>query len=279
MPAADALERVLASTQAREKLMRFFVAWLEIREADELTLSPAVFPEFTPAFAAAARAETLAFLQAALSKSTPTLKDITQAVPANAPDAHRLGVFTTAATIASHSGPTTTRLVKRGVFFTRKVMCIDLGNPPPDANTTLPTDGGATERERVETATTPARCQGCHAYINPFGFMQENYDALGRWRTTDDGAPIDAHVKIPWLDEGPLETSSPTEAFKAITSSARFKQCFVKQLFRFYLGRDEQPGDAALMRDMFFWFAHDDEQDLLKLLRTLSTSPRFSTRT
>ena len=41
--------------------------------------------------------------------------------------AQRLGIFTQPAVIASHSGPTTTRLVKRGVFFTRKVMCMPLG--------------------------------------------------------------------------------------------------------------------------------------------------------
>ncbi len=273
-PADQALDLVLASPQARAKLERFFFAWLEVREADEFTIAPSVFPEFTPAFAAAAREETRRFVAAALGKPTPVLKDITQGSTGE----HAFGVFTQPAVLASHSGPTTTRLVKRGVFFTRKVMCMELGAPPPDVNTTLPAGGGDTERARIEAATTPARCQGCHAFINPFGFVLENYDALGRWRTTDEGHPIDARIAVPWLDEGRLETDSPTDALKAFTSSARFKQCFVKQLFRYYLGRSELPSDSALLRDMFFWFAHDDEQDLVKLLRTLGRSPRLTHR-
>jgi len=44
--------------------------------------------------------------------------------------------------------------------------------------------------------------------INPFGFMQENYDAMGRYRTTDTGKPVDASISVDFLDEGPLTPSS-----------------------------------------------------------------------
>ena len=40
--------------------------------------------------------------------------------------------------------------------------------------------------------TATGACPGCHDVINPFGFMQENFDAIGRWRTLDEGQPIDA---------------------------------------------------------------------------------------
>ena len=107
---------------------------------------------------------------------------------------------------------------------------------------------GATERQRIETVTAQTTCQGCHGIINPFGFMQENYDAIGRWRTTDDGAPIDASITVSFLDEGPLSTSSPVEALRAFTRAARFQQCFARQVFRYYLGRDEGAGDDAVIR-------------------------------
>jgi hypothetical protein len=32
----------------------------------------------------------------------------------------------------------------------------------------------------------------CHAVINPLGFSLENYDALGRWRDTENGRPVDS---------------------------------------------------------------------------------------
>jgi hypothetical protein len=192
--------------------------------------------------------------------------------------AQRLGIFTQPAVIASHSGPTTTRLVKRGVFFTRKVMCLPLGVPPEDLDTSVPVDAGSTERERIENVTTPARCAGCHAFINPFGFMQENYDAIGRFRTEDGGRPIDASISVDFLDEGPLTASSGIEALRAFTRSLRFQQCFTRQMFRFYMGRDEQAGDDPLLRQLFFEFARDDGQSIVGMLRSLAGAASFSAR-
>jgi hypothetical protein len=126
--------------------------------------------------------------------------------------------------------------------------------------------------------TAQAKCVGCHASINPFGFMQENFDAIGRWRTTDDGAPIDASISVGFLDEGPVSTSSPVDALRAFTRSWRFQQCFARQLFRFYSGRDEAAGDDPLLRQMFFDFANDGTQDIVGMLRTLASAPAFSRR-
>ena len=294
---ARTVDRILATPQAREKLLGFFAAWLEIKEADEFTLDPGAYPDFTPAVAAAAVEETRRFLTHHLAKASPTLKDVTQSTqsfvsqslasiyelaPGTAlvdlDPSRRLGIFTQPAVIASHSGPTTTRLVKRGVFFTRKVMCLPLGAVPSDVDTTLPNPAGQTERQRIDAPTRAARCVGCHAFINPFGFVQENYDATGKWRTTDNGQPIDASIVVNFLDEGQLVTRSPVTAMKTFTSSARFKQCFVRQLFRHYVGRDERPSDDPLLRKMFFTFALKDDQDLVGLLRLLATSSQFSQR-
>src|SRR4030095_6752732 len=42
------VDAVLATPEARAKLLRFFVAWLEVKEPDEFTIATNVFPEFTP---------------------------------------------------------------------------------------------------------------------------------------------------------------------------------------------------------------------------------------
>ena len=80
------------------------------------------------------------------------------------------------------------------------------------------------------------------------------------------------------LDEGPLAAAGPVEALKALTSSAMFKQCFVRQLYRFYMGRQEEPADDPLLRRMFFNFTHKDGQDILKLLEAIATSERIRQR-
>jgi hypothetical protein len=68
------------------------------------------------------------------------------------------------------------------------------------------------------------------------------------------------------------------DALKGFTKSLRFKQCFVRQIFRFYTGRDEIPSDDPVLREMFFGFANNDEQAIVKLLRVLATSSSFSQR-
>jgi hypothetical protein len=290
---------VLASPEARAKLLRFFIAWLEIKQPDQFALSSSVFPEFTAEVAAAVVNETSKFLERQLASAAPKLKDLTESSqsfvsstsaflygnnvnadssPVELDPAQRLGIFTQPAVIASHSGPTTSRLVKRGVFFVRKVMCIPLGAPPPGTDTTVPDTPSATERERVESVTAQAPCNGCHAFINPFGFMLENYDAIGRYRTREEGGAIDPNISVGFLDEGPFESSSPVEALRVFTRSYRFQQCFVRQLFRFYSGREETAGDDPLLRQMFFDFADGEKQDIVQLLHTLANAPAFSQR-
>lgn len=297
--AQKTIDQVLASAEARAKLLRFFLAWLEVKEPDEFSIASSVFPEFTPAVAAAIVNETRSFLERQLSQAAPRMRDVTESTQAFVSGAtaflygksassasslseldktQRLGIFTQPAVLASHSGPTTSRLVKRGVFFVRKVMCIPLGSPPPDVDTTIPSAAGATERQRVETVTAQAKCAGCHTFINPFGFMQENFDAIGRYRTMDEGAPIDASVDVAFLDEGRVSTDAPLEALRAFTRSWRFQQCFARQLFRFYSGREEVATDDPVLRQMFVDFASNDEQDIVRMLHTLASAPTFPRR-
>ena len=57
-----------------------------------------------------------------------------------------------------------------------------------------------------------------------------------------------------------------------------FKQCFVRQLFRFYMGRQEEPSDDPLLRRMFIEFAENDEQDIMALVEALAASDRHVKR-
>jgi hypothetical protein len=299
--ASATIGTIMASPAAREKLVRFFMAWLEIKEPDEFTISQKVFPEFTPTLAAAMRAETRQFLRTHLSRANPSLKDITQATQSFVPQslaplyggnirassgstlvdlnpAQRLGIFSHPAVLASHSGPTDTRPIKRGVFWVRKAMCMEMEPPPKDLHAKLYDLVGATERQRIEHSTSGPACAGCHKVINPFAFFQENYDALGRWRTEDKGQAIDASILINFLDEEPIKTTTSVEALKVLTSSMMFKQCFVRQLFRFYMGRTEEPSDDPLLRRLFVAFADQDHQDIVRTVQLLTASDRIVKR-
>lgn len=300
--AAATIRALSRSAAAREKLVRFFKAWLEIREPADFTISTEVFPEFKPGLAAAIVGDTDRFLRAKLMADAPSLKDITQSAdafasretqsivgaksaatdkPISLDPSQRLGIFSQPAVLASHSGPTNSRTIKRGVFFTRKVMCMEMGQPSKEVLKAVEESYPAlqtTERARIESATGEKGCAGCHKVIDPFGFALENYDAIGRWRTRDNGHPIDASILIDYLDEDAVKTTGPVEALKAFTSSAMFKQCFVRQLFRYYMGRQEEPSDDPLLRRMFLEFALGDRQDILQMVYMLTSSDRIVRR-
>jgi hypothetical protein len=81
---------------------------------------------------------------------------------------------------------------QRGAFVWRHLLCRDLGNPPPNAGMPPVPDPAFTTRERFEQAhSTLPSCAGCHAIIDGIGFGLENFDTAGRWRTTENGKPID----------------------------------------------------------------------------------------
>ncbi len=295
------ISAILASKASREKLVRFFKAWLEVRDPGEFTISQQIFKDFTDTTATAMLAETDSFLRDALAKPTPRLLDITHATrtfvskalepiyatkaddPAGTKAidlnrAQRLGIFTHPAVLASHSGPTNSAPIKRGVFFARKIMCVDLEPPPQGLDLTIYEKPGATERQRIEAVTGQNACVGCHKIIDPLGFFQESYDALGRWRTQEEGQPIDASMHAAFLGKDVPKTTTAVEALKALTATSQFKQCFVRQLFRFYMARKEDPSDDRLLREMFVTFAHNDSQDILALVRLLANSDRVSMR-
>ena len=296
--AAATLDAIITAPQAREKLKRFFATWLEIKEPSEFTISPNYYPEFDAKLAAAMLNETDRFLDAKLAKAAPKLKDITQGElpPASADLAPiytpakadpiamklaesdgplRMGIFSLPAVLASHSGPTTTRSMKRGVFWGKKVMCMNMQPAPANLHIELDEIDNATERQRIEQTTKRSACAGCHSVINPLGFFQENYDATGKWRNEESGQPVDSSVTINFLGEGPArKTQTPVQAIKVLTSSTMFKQCFVRQLFRFYMGRNEEAADDPVLRQMYEKFTSTD-QDILKTVYVLSASDRI----
>lgn len=285
----QATAAVLESDAARSKLLRFLMAWLEISAPEDFTLAPTVFPEFTPGFAAALVSDVQGWLEQGLASPSQSLKTITTGAVFGQSSAldglysedeqgERFGVFTHPAFIAAHSGPETTRLVKRGVFFLRKVLCLEMQLPPAGVDTQIPNLPNVTERERVETATSVAACSGCHSLINPFGFMLERYDALGRYRLQDEaGLAIDSSVSIGSLSDVPIEANSAVDALPSLVSSDAFQQCFSRQIFRYYVGRSEIPEDDPTLRQMWFAFVNGD-QNLVHILEQLGASEQLHYR-
>ncbi|MDG2126116.1 MAG: DUF1585 domain-containing protein, partial [Verrucomicrobiales bacterium] len=58
-------------------------------------------------------------------------------------------------------------------------------------------EGNLTFRQVLERHRREPACAGCHSKIDPIGFGLENFDPIGRWRTTLHGRPVDSIGKLP----------------------------------------------------------------------------------
>ena len=90
-------------------------------------------------------------------------------------------------------------------------------------------------------------CASCHARMDPMGFALENFDAIGRWRTTNDagGSRIDASGMLP---DG-TRFDGPAELRKLLLKeSAQFAGNVTEKLLTYALGRGTEYYDAPVIR-------------------------------
>jgi hypothetical protein len=79
-----------------------------------------------------------------------------------------------------------------------KLLCESV--PPPVADATfdkVPTTPDMQTRERFEALAALEGCSVCHQFINPPGYLFEEFDQLGRYRDTEKGRPINAKGTLP----------------------------------------------------------------------------------
>jgi hypothetical protein len=107
---------------------------------------------------------------------------------------NRAGLLGQAGMLTALSTGSRTSPTVRGMYISSRFLGVDA--PPPPANipplAERPGEASVTMRERLTTHRTNPACASCHAMFDPLGFALENFDATGRWRTTDGGSPIDA---------------------------------------------------------------------------------------
>lgn len=149
----------------------------------------------------------------------------------------RPGLLTQPAWLAGFSEPTQNNLVGRGRFIRERLLCTPVPQIPAGVATTVPSQPGMTYRARVEQLTAGASCSGCHKWMNGLGGAFEGFDHFGRPQTTDNGAPV---VTSGVLDgAGPQDTpfADPAGLMRALADSAVVHDCFLTNLFSFYVGR------------------------------------------
>lgn len=158
----------------------------------------------------------------------------------------RAGLITNPAFLAAHSHSNQSSPILRGRAIRERLFCQPLGDPPPEVAAVAPElDPSLTTRERVALhQTSGTACAYCHRLIDGPGFSLEHFDALGRFRETENDKPIDARFELFNTDvDGQL--NGAVELAQRVGDSAAARACYATQWFRYSFGRSEQKADAC----------------------------------
>jgi len=154
----------------------------------------------------------------------------------------RCGVLTHPYLLASFSYQRLTSPIHRGVFLTRHIVGRAL-KPPPMAMTFKDADfaPNLTMRQKVSELTRPQACQSCHSVINPLGFSLEQYDAVGRFRTSENEKPIDPVSEYVTDDGEKVRLAGARDVGQFAIGSEAAHNAFIQEMFHHVV---KQPMEA-----------------------------------
>jgi len=163
-------------------------------------------------------------------------------------DGIRGGLLGQGSVLTVTSYPNRTSPVLRGRWLLDNI----LGAPPPPPPADVPPlkeDNGSDRprsiREQMEAHRKSPSCAVCHVRMDPLGFSLENFDALGKWRTTIDALPIDASASLP--DGTKFEGVAGLRRLMA-DHREDFARTLTQKLLAYALGRSIEPSDWPAIR-------------------------------
>ncbi len=275
----DTPEQVLAQAQrmiddprARQMVVQFHQQWLDFDRIEKVGKSAQVYPEWSQAIGASMEGEAAQFVEHVVFDGEGTWDALVTApyswvdpqlaafygVQPGAPGgfakvqlgAERSGLLTLGAmmTVNAHSNQTSP--VHRGKLVREAYFCEVLPPPPPGIVIQVPDPApNSTARQRFQEHSNNPNCSGCHQLMDPVGFGFEGFDGVGRFRTTDNGQPLDTSGNLMGTDV-PGTFDGAAGLAQRVLSSERARDCYVKQWFRYGYGRGEQPQDACAVEQL-----------------------------
>jgi hypothetical protein len=132
-----------------------------------------------------------------------------------------------------------------------------------------------TIRQQLEKHREKAECASCHARMDPLGFGLENFDALGRWRTEQNGQPVDSTGVLPTGEK----FSGPAELKKLLLEKRRpdYLRNLSRKALGYALGREIRRVDMCVVRNCVLALEKGDFR-ASRLLETIVLSYPFSHR-
>ncbi|MGK3962016.1 DUF1592 domain-containing protein [Sorangium sp. So ce118] len=266
-------ERMLEDPRAREVVGAFHRQLHDHEQYHDLNKDQALYPEFVPEMGDDMQREAELFVEHIVFEKEGGLTDLLTSRTAFVNDhlaavygvdgefsdafeqveldeAERSGLLTRLGFLAAKATARQPDSIHRGVFVNLRILCAALP-PPPDNATGLPPGEKATNRERVEAHTGKGTCgEACHGtMINPAGFAFEHYDAIGKYRTTDNGVPVNA-ADTYYLGGQPRSYADAIEFSRVIAESSEAHACYARRWVEFAQGREVGAKDRELINKL-----------------------------
>jgi hypothetical protein len=287
--------RLLADERAF-RLYEFFEQWLDLDELRVIERDPVLVPNVPAQLPELLKAESRAFIQHLLADPDSTFTDLlgakytfaNQALAAHyglegptgdifeKVDAPQRSGVLTQGMLAVRDTATHTSIVRRGLKMRTDFLCQIVPAPPDNVDLTLDGIGkDLTQAEKLAIHREHPSCNKCHTLMDPLGIAFEEFDTVGRFRTTDEyGSPLTTAGEIAdTLDaDGPV--SSVDDVAAALSESVEAQQCYMIQNFRFFFGREARREDLCSQAQLTQVFQSTD-QSLVEMLVGLAETDAF----
>ncbi len=291
--------RMLADPRATALTANFAGQWLYLRNLDQQRPDIAVYPQFDARLRTAMAQETAMFFGYVLRTNRSVLDFIAAdytflnqrladhygiaGVRGTAmrrvaldPATHRGGLLGQASILTVTSYGNHTSVVKRGKWILENLLAAAPPPPPPDVPALVTVhDGRALNaRQQLELHRANPACAGCHVKMDPLGFALENFDAIGGYRVSDAGQPIDASATMP---DGTSFAGLPGLQRILLAHKDEFTSAFTERLLTYALARGLTPRDMPAVRKIAHGAAADDYR-IQTVLQGIVTSDPFRLR-
>jgi hypothetical protein len=265
------IERMLADPRASALVGNFAGQWLHLRNMRSVAPDPEAFPEFDENLRDALRQETELFVQDQIRRDRGVAELLTadytflnerlarhygiegiwgsQFRRVQLTDGARRGLLGHGSilTVTSYANRTSPTL--RGKWVLENLLAAPPPAPPPDVPSL--DEGsiadGLSVRGRMEQHRRNPVCASCHAQMDPFGLALEHFDAVGKWRTRDGLAAIDASTSLP---DGRAFVGSAGLRKLLADEPERFAAALTEKLLTYALGRGVEYHDRPAVRQI-----------------------------
>ena len=288
--------RMLSAPRAHVGVRSLFDDMFQLEGLAHLRKDPQSFPHMSPEVGPSAREETLRLVewltfedsgdyrQLFTTRTTFLNRKLASIYGVQAParegfaryeheaSSERSGILGHISLLALNSHVASSSATLRGIFVRRVLLCGEIPAPPANVDTSIPEpiNGAATLRDRVRRHLEEASCAQCHRRMDPLGLGLENFDAIGRFRTHDNGSLIDASGDVDGVSFG-----TPREFGQALAQDQEVMRCAAVHFYRYAHGHRNTGLEEEAIEEIGEQFAQSGYR-ILELMRAVALHDSFS---